>query len=58
MAKEDINLERVEQVSDFVLTRKAMYEQELSSSTSEIEQFVWSEMIGLLDQISTMLGVE
>ncbi len=58
MAKEDINLERIEQVSDFVLTRKAMYEQELSSSTSEIEQFVWSEMIGLLDQISTMLGVE
>ena len=58
MAKEDINLEKVEQVTDFVLTRKAMYEQELSSSTSEIEQFVWSEMIGLLDQISTMLGVE
>ena len=58
MTKEDINLEKVEQVSDFVLTRKAMYEQELSASQSEVERFVWSEMIGLLDQISTMLGVE
>jgi hypothetical protein len=58
MTKEDINLEKVEQVSDFVLTRKAMYEQELSDSQSEVERFVWSEMIGLLDQISTMLGVE
>lgn len=58
MTKEDINLEKVEQVSDFVLTRKAMYEQELADSQSEIERFVWSEMIGLLDQISTMLGVE
>jgi len=58
MTKEDINLEKVEQVSDFVLTRKAMYEQELSDSQSEVERFVWSEMIGLLDQISAMLGVE
>lgn len=58
MVKEDINLAKVEQVSDFVLSRKAMYEQELAGSESEIERFVWSEMIGLLDQISTMLGVE
>lgn len=58
MAKEDINLTKVEQVSDFVLSRKAMYEEELTRSDSEIERFVWSEMIGLLDQISTMLGVE
>lgn len=58
MAKEDINLAKVEQVSDFVLSRKAMYEEELTRSDSEIERFVWSEMIGLLDQIANMLGVE
>ena len=58
MVKEDINLAKVEQVSDFVLARKAMYEEELTRSETEVERFVWSEMIGLLDQIANMLGVE
>ena len=58
MAKEDINLEKVEQVSDFVIARKTMYEEELTRSETDVERFVWSEMIGLLDQIASMLGVE
>jgi hypothetical protein len=54
MAKEDLNLAKVERVSEFVAQRKEIYQQELRDSSTDVEKFVWSEMIGLLDEISTL----
>lgn len=52
MAKEDLNKAKIERVSEFVAQRKEIYQQELRDSALEVEKFVWSEMIGLLDEIS------
>jgi hypothetical protein len=58
MAKEDLNLAKVERVSEFVAQRKEIYQQELRDSSTDVEKFVWSEMIGLLDEISTLTEAE
>ena len=58
MAKEDLNLAKVERVSEFVAQRKEIYQQELRDSSTDVEKFVWSEMIGLLDEISNIAEAE
>jgi len=58
MAKEDINLAKIERVSEFVEQRKEIYQQELRDSLTEVEKFVWSEMISLLDEISMLTDAE
>jgi hypothetical protein len=57
MAKKEIGncVERLEVISQFVEDRKEIYLQEHRDSSTEIEKFIWSEMIGLLDEISTLL---
>ena len=47
MAKEDLNQTQLERVSEFVAQRKEIYQQELRDSSTDVEKFVWSEMIGL-----------
>jgi hypothetical protein len=58
MAKEDINLAKIERVSEFVEQRKEIYQQELRDSLTDVEKFVWSEMISLLDEISMLTEAE
>jgi hypothetical protein len=58
MAKEDINLAKIERVSEFVEQRKEIYQQELRDSLTEVEKFVWSQMISLLDEISMLTEAE
>jgi hypothetical protein len=58
MAKEDLNQTQLERVSEFVAQRKEIYQQELRDSSTDVEKFVWSEMIGLLDEISTLTEAE
>lgn len=58
MAKEDINLAKIERVSEFVEQRKEIYQQELRDSLTDVEKFVWSEMISLLDEISMLTDAE
>ena len=57
MAKKEIGncVERIEVISQFVEDRKAIYLQEHRDSGTEVEKFIWSEMIGLLDEISALL---
>jgi len=50
--------EKLERVSDFVSQRKEIYLQELRDSSTEVEKFIWSEMIGLLDEISMISSAE
>ena len=54
MTKEDVNLAKIERVSEFVANRKEMYQQELADSQTEVEKFVWAELISLLDSISAI----
>lgn len=54
MAKEDLNLAKIAQISEFVANRKEMYQQELSDSQNDVERFVWAELIALLDSISAI----
>ena len=54
MAKEDLNLAKIERVSEFVANRKEMYQQELTDSQTDVERFVWAELISLLDSISAI----
>jgi hypothetical protein len=54
MTKEDVNLAKIERVSEFVANRKEMYQQELTDSQTEVEKFVWAELISLLDSISAI----
>ncbi|CAB4175105.1 hypothetical protein UFOVP1247_79 [uncultured Caudovirales phage] len=58
MAKEDLNQTQLERVSEFVAQRKEIYQQELRDSSTDVEKFVWSEMIGLLDEISNITESE
>lgn len=50
--------EKLERVSTFVEERKEIYHQELRDASTEVEKFIWSEMIGLLDEISGLLDGE
>ena len=58
MAKEDLNKAKNERVSEFVAQRKEIYHQELRDASTEVEKFVWSEMMGLLDEISMITEAE
>jgi hypothetical protein len=50
--------EKLERVSAFVADRKEIYLQEHRDSSTEVEKFIWSEMIGLLDEISMITEAE
>ena len=49
---------QLERVSEFVANRKEIYLQEHRDASTEVEKFIWSEMIGLLDEISGLLDPE
>jgi hypothetical protein len=49
---------QLERVSQFVEDRKEIYLQEHRDASTEVEKFIWSEMIGLLDEISGLLDPE
>ena len=50
--------EKLDRVSTFVAERKEIYHQELRDASTEVEKFIWSEMIGLLDEISMITEAE
>ena len=50
--------EKLERVSTFVEDRKEIYLQEHRDASTDVEKFIWSEMIGLLDEISGLLDGE
>jgi hypothetical protein len=56
--KKEERIDRLEQVSEFVANRKEIYLQEHRDASTEVEKFIWSEMIGLLDEISGFLEQE
>lgn len=62
MAKKGIpNLpaqEKLDRVSTFIAERKEIYHQELRDASTEVEKFIWSEMMGLLDEISMITEAE
>jgi hypothetical protein len=58
MAKEDLNAAKIERVSEFIGQRREIYQQELRDSSTEVEKFIWSEMLGLLDEISMITEAE
>lgn len=47
--------EKLARVSTFVEDRKEIYLREHRDASTEVEKFIWSEMIGLLDEISGLL---
>jgi hypothetical protein len=47
--------QKLERVSSFVEDRKAIYLQEHRDASTEVEKFIWSEMIVLLDEIDRLL---
>ena len=50
--------EKLERVSTFVADRKEIYLQEHRDASTDVEKFIWSEMIGLLDEISMITEAE
>lgn len=56
--KQEETLDKLDQVSEFVTNRKEIYLQEHRDASTEVEKFIWSEMIGLLDEISGLLEQE
>lgn len=50
--------EKLDRVSTFVEDRKEIYLQEHRDSNTDVEKFIWSEMISLLDEISGLLDGE
>lgn len=56
--KKEERIDRLERVSEFVANRKEIYLQEHRDASTEVEKFIWSEMIGLLDEISGFLEQE
>lgn len=50
--------EKLDRVSTFVADRHEIYLQEHRDASTEVEKFIWSEMIGLLDEISGLLDGE
>jgi hypothetical protein len=53
--KQEETLDRLERVSTFVADRKEIYLQEHRDASTEVEKFIWSEMIVLLDEIDRLL---
>jgi hypothetical protein len=50
--------ERLLITKDFVDGRKSLYQEELGAAASEIEEFVYSKLIALLDEISQLVEEE
>jgi hypothetical protein len=50
--------ERLLITKDFVDGRKSLYQEELVAAASEIEEFVYSKLIALLDEISQLVEEE
>jgi len=50
--------EKLARVSTFVADRKEIYLQEHRDASTEVEKFIWSEMMGLLDEISMITEAE
>ena len=55
---ESLAQEKRDRVSTLVEDRKEIYLQEHRAASTEVEKFIWSEMIGLLDEISGLLDHE
>lgn len=56
--KKEEQVDQLVQVSEFVANRKEIYLQEYRDASTEVEKFIWSEMIGLLDEMSGLLERE
>ncbi len=50
--------EKLQAIRDFVSGRKAAYEFELKGAETEVEEFVFSQMIALLDEVSSITEQE
>jgi hypothetical protein len=50
--------ERLQAVRDFIAGRKESYEEELRTAETEVEEFVFSQMIALLDEVSSITEQE
>jgi hypothetical protein len=50
--------EKLQAVRDFVSGRKAAYESELKDADTEVAEFVFSQMIALLDEVSAITEQE
>lgn len=50
--------ERLQAVRDFVTGRKLAFQEELKGAETEVEEFVFSQMIALLDEISSITEQE
>jgi hypothetical protein len=56
--EESLAQEKMDRVSTFVTERKEIYLQEYRDASTDVEKFIWSEMIGLLDEISAITEAE
>jgi hypothetical protein len=56
--EESLAQEKMDRVSTFVTERKEIYLQEYRDAGTDVEKFIWSEMIGLLDEISAITEAE
>lgn len=50
--------EKLQAVRDLVASRKLAYQEELRSAETDVEEFVFSQMIALLDEVSTITEQE
>lgn len=50
--------ERLQAIKDFVSGRKSAYQEELKGAETEVEEFVFSQMIALLDEVSSIAEQE
>jgi len=50
--------EKLQAVRDFITGRKAAYTEELKGAETEVEEFVFSQMIALLDEVSALVEEE
>jgi hypothetical protein len=50
--------EKLQAVRDLVSSRKAAYQAELGNAETEVEEFVFSQMIALLDEVSSITEQE
>jgi hypothetical protein len=50
--------ERLQAVRDVIAGRKRVYGEELTAAQTEVEEFVFSQLIALLDEVSSIAEEE
>ncbi len=49
-------MDKIELLKEFIEGRRAAYQEELASAETDVERFVFSELVSVMNQLSDIIG--